>query len=210
MDAFRNIIHKCGFKDLGFSGFEFTWCNQQEGNDRIYLRLDRALATPGWIKHFSNVRVQHLEETTSDHCPLVLVDSNSFQKCGKHRFFFKAMWTRRANCKELIEEVWNANSNLHDPSRFSAGLKVCADSLAKWGNSVFRQIPKKIQEKKERLGELLRDDTALQNGAEINKLRKEINLLLDDEEVWWQQRLRVQWLGEGDRNTKYFHHRAFE
>ena len=45
---------------------------------------------------------------------------------------------------------------------------------------------------------------------EINKLRKEVNELLDDEEVWWQQRSRTQWLGEGDRNTKYFHHRASE
>jgi len=51
---------------------------------------------------------------------------------------------------------------------------------------VFRQIPKKIQEQKARLGELLKNDTALQNGAEINKLRKEINLLLDDKELWWQ------------------------
>ena len=49
-----------------------------------------------------------------------------------------------------------------------------------------------------------------QNGAEINRLRKEINILLDDEELWWQQRSTVQWLGEGDRNTKYFHYRASE
>ena len=55
---------------------------------------------------------------------------------------------------------------------------------------------------------MLKNDTALQNGAEINNLRKEINHLLDDEEVWWQQRSRVQWLGEGNRNTKYFHYRA--
>ena len=36
------------------------------------------------------------------------------------------------------------------------------------------------------LGELLKNEIARQNGAEINKLRKEINLLLDDKELWWQ------------------------
>ena len=34
-----------------------------------------------------------------------------------------------------------------------------------------------------RLCVLLRNDTTFQNGAEINELRKEINLMLDDEEV---------------------------
>ena len=186
MEAFRNTIHKCGFKDLGFSGFEFTWCNQQEGSDRVYLRLDRALATPEWIEHFTNVRVQHLEDTTSDHCPLLLADSHALHKRGKRRFLFEAIWIRRADCKELVEEIWNANNNLHDPSGFSARLKMCTDNLAKWGKAVIGQIPKKIQEKKEKLGELLKNDTALQHGVEIYKLRKEINLLLGDKEVWWQ------------------------
>ena len=77
-------------------------------------------------------------------------------------------------------------TNLHDLSGFSIGLKKCVDNLAKWGKSVFRQIPKKIQEKKAMLDELLKNETARQNGAEINKLRKEINLLLDDKELWWQ------------------------
>ena len=138
------------------------------------------------MEHFPNVRVQHLEDTTSNHCPLLLADSNAFQKRGKRRFLFEAIWTRRADCKELVEEVWNANTNLHDPSGFNAGLKKCAANLAMWGKFVFRQIPKKIQEKKAWLGELLKNDIALQNGAEINKLRIEINLLLDDEELWWQ------------------------
>ncbi|XP_030945823.1 uncharacterized protein LOC115970311 [Quercus lobata] len=131
MEAFRNIIHRCGFKDLGFSGFEFTWCNQQEGSDRVYLRLDRAFATPDWIEHFTNVRVQHLEDTTSDHCPLLLADSHALNKRGKRGFLFEAIWTRQADCRGLVEEVWNANNNLHDPSSFSVGLKMCADNLAK-------------------------------------------------------------------------------
>ena len=73
---------------------------------------------------------------------------------------------------------------------------------------VFRHIPKKIEEKKKNLHKLTVQDKEGQTGAEINRLKNEINELLDGEEVWWQQRSRVRWLGEGDRNTKYFHNCA--
>ena len=46
--------------------------------------------------------------------------------------------------------------------------------------------------------------------GEINKVRKEINDLLDNEEIMWQQRAKVQWLGLGDKNSKYFHFKASE
>ena len=54
---------------------------------------------------------------------------------------------------------------------------------------------------------MLRDHDG-SNSCEINKLRKEINDLLDCEEIMWQQRSKVQWMGLGDRNTKYFHTKA--
>ena len=54
---------------------------------------------------------------------------------------------------------------------------------------------------------MLRDHDGC-NGYEINKLRKELNDLLDCEEIMWQQRSKVNWISLGDRNTKYFHTKA--
>ena len=45
---------------------------------------------------------------------------------------------------------------------------------------------------------------------EISCLRRDINDLLDDEEIYWSQRAKALWLKEGDKNTKFFHAQASE
>ena len=75
MDGFREVVNTCGFKNLGYCSPDFTWCNMQEGNNRIYLRLDRALATNDWISYFNGTKVLHLVDSTSDHCALLIVNS---------------------------------------------------------------------------------------------------------------------------------------
>ena len=47
--------------------------------NRVYLRLDRALATNDWINMFNGTRVLHLVDSTSDHCTLLIVDSITVQ-----------------------------------------------------------------------------------------------------------------------------------
>ena len=29
MENFRSAIHQCGFRDLGYCGHDYTWCNMQ-------------------------------------------------------------------------------------------------------------------------------------------------------------------------------------
>ena len=74
MEKFRNVVNYCGFKDLGYVRPDFTWCNMQEGVGRMYLRLGRVFATSDWVDKFGEVRVQHLVNSTSNHCALYLSD----------------------------------------------------------------------------------------------------------------------------------------
>ena len=46
--------------------------------------------------------------------------------------------------------------------------------------------------------------------SEIRILRRELNELLDEEELYWGQRAKAHWLKEGDRNKKIFHAHASE
>ena len=68
------MVNLCGFKDLGYSGTDFTWCNMQVGDSRVYLRLDRALVTSDCVDKFGEVRVNHLVESTLDHCALFITN----------------------------------------------------------------------------------------------------------------------------------------
>jgi len=46
------------------------------------------------------------------------------------------------------------------------------------------------------------------NPTLIYKFREEIQVHKSKEETMWKQRSCVDWLSEGDQNTRYFHCRA--
>ena len=54
----------------------------------------------------------------------------------------------------------------------------------------------------------MRGNSKLDDGKEIRRLESHINSMLVDEEIYWKQRSRADWLREGDKNTKYFHAKA--
>ena len=43
---------------------------------------------------------------------------------------------------------------------------------------------------------------------ELRSVERQIHHLLLDEGIYWKQRSRADWLTEGDKNIKFFHHKA--
>ena len=52
MQSFRDALDFCRLKDLGFSGFPFTWCNRRSGDHNVWVWLDRGVANVNWILRF--------------------------------------------------------------------------------------------------------------------------------------------------------------
>lgn len=111
-------------------------------------------------------------------------------------------------CGETIEVVWQ--NACTDPVKDKVLKKIdtCGKKLTKWSKTCFRNVKRELEKKRKQLAQAER--LALNGGSVylLKKLEKEINKLLDREAQMWGQPAKVQWLKDGNRNTKLFHSKA--
>ncbi len=94
--------------------------------------------------------------------------------------------------------------------RFAAKLRHCRKRMKEWNGTYFhsnsnaakKSLSDEIQ--KIDLQEEAHGLSCAQQGLRAN-LKKQLAVLLRDEEVWWKLRAKQHWLKEGDGNTKFFH-----
>lgn len=98
----------------------------QKGENRIQLRLYRALANIVWIEKFEGVRVYHLINSTSDHCGLLLTNSPPQRVSNVKHFHFEALWTKNEECRDIIESSWGMGVDLSMPEGIMENIKHCA------------------------------------------------------------------------------------
>jgi hypothetical protein len=92
-EEFADFVHFNALVDLGFVGNRFSWSNRREGRLNIRERLDRGLANQNRVHLFPNSLINHIPATQSDHCPVLISTTGSYQNIPKP-FCFEAFWTR--------------------------------------------------------------------------------------------------------------------
>ena len=109
IDAFREALEICQLEDLGYKGYPFTWTNKRLGDANTKLRLDKAMATKGWIDNFPVSNVVHLLPHASDHIP-ISIHVQKFRKKNRRvdqGFKFEEGWLLWDDCEAQIQQAWN-------------------------------------------------------------------------------------------------------
>ncbi|KAL9426467.1 hypothetical protein AB3S75_033282 [Citrus x aurantiifolia] len=121
------------------------------------------------------------------------------------------MWSPYDACKEIVEEEWSTQGRWNIENPVSVFQKVAKKSMARlilWSKEEFRGRQKKLENLTKQLRSLKLDRVQYVNGNKIKEVERQIQNLLADEEIFWKQRSRADWLKGGDKNTKFFHHKA--
>ncbi|XP_070020656.1 uncharacterized protein [Nicotiana sylvestris] len=204
---FKECVTKYTLQDMKSSGAFYTWNNKQGGADRVYSRIDRVLINNDWILAMPDSEVFYRNEGTFDHCPAIIRCVEDQKK--QHIFRYFNMWSIAPNYKERVKQGWKTNKRRTKMYELVGKLKNLKGKLQQLNKKKFSQIEKKDDQAYEKL---MQCQQKLQQAPLNPELQKEETRLIrktkrlkEAKHQFLRQKSKVQWLEQGDLNTKYFH-----
>lgn len=202
MRDFRRALEDCNLNDLIFVGRWFTWERGRFASTIIRERLDRGVSPLSWVNLFPGYRLEHLSHSFSDHCPLLLDtlgmawnNQNGFAKA----FRFETKWCLDSSFEGLVRKWWEKESG-----GVLNKLEKMGHQMLKWSKATSSKERRNRRVLEDRLSSLYDQDPSDEILAEILEVQVGLNQEVDKEELFWEQRARVNWLRNGDRNTSFF------
>ncbi|CAL1382259.1 unnamed protein product [Linum trigynum] len=198
VEPFKRFIFYNGLMDMGYKGPQFTWNNKRRGDRNIKGRLDRGFCSPSWREFFEEAVIFHESDIGSDHQAL----RHEFHSPGpwnRTPFRFDERWASKEECDHIVMSAW-ASEGSHEQR-----VRRCQNDLKEWAKGMIQaqfHREEEIKRRLESLSHVFRSDEVL---GEERILIEELDFLWRDQERMWKQRSTIQWLAEGDRNTKFFY-----
>lgn len=203
---FNNFIMRAGLSDAGFTGHDYTWCNNRAGDDMVWERLDRFLINGTFIGSISSPQVTHLPRATSDHCPLLFEAGQNTP--FKSRFHFNRMWITHPSFRTTVETLWIGDLHDNPLINFALKLKRLRARLKDWNWEVFgdqRREENQLFNEVHHIEGLLQTNPIAQFERDLKFKKAKLENVLHINKCMARDKARISWLKDGNRNTAFFH-----
>ncbi|KMT18348.1 hypothetical protein BVRB_2g025050 [Beta vulgaris subsp. vulgaris] len=207
MAGFRDLLAVCGLGNLRTVGQWYTWERGNSPETRIRERLDRFLVTHEWKLQFPEAHIEHLVRYNSDHAAICLRGTNANRvQVGRRRknFKFETCWLLEEGCEGVVKKAWEEAKG----DAIHVKMEHVARELLVWSKGRYGNLPKQIVKVEKALHEEQGLPTSTVTCDKCAKLEQQLDDLHVKQEAYWYLRSRVSEVKDGDRNTKYFHHKA--
>jgi hypothetical protein len=206
MENFKNTLDFCGLYELQCTGSVFTWDNGQTDGNFTKEKLDRGVANLEWLELFPRVESFVDVATFSDHFSLSIYPNGC--RWGRRRrggFRYEANWGKNLECREVVKQIWRVKSNEQGTwSSIKKKLQKSRMGLLKWKRVNGRKVGQEIKQVADFL-QTEQNSSEITDGGVLKELRVKLAKLQEEEDLYWRQRAKVEWMRFGDQNTKFFH-----
>ncbi|KAL7204695.1 hypothetical protein ACSBR2_017740 [Camellia fascicularis] len=206
-DIFNSMILDSELEDLCYKGCQFTWSNKCGGGNFITSKIDRVLVNERWLTVNPNSYALFLPPGVSDHSP-VIVHLGSEEAKFKKRFKFFDFWADHVEFLPRVHGVWRKYIRGSPMFRVCQKLKTLKPILKDLNKKEYSEISTRVGVAKDHLLnsqiKLDKDPMNLTLQEEERAAYVKYVDLSKAEESLAHQKSRVQWLGLGDRNSKFF------
>lgn len=118
--------------DMGFIGPPFTWRKFFSDGHTIWERLDRSFANSDWLLCFRGSTTHHLNSSTSNHSPLLILPDGLESTIPSKLFRFKEIWLVEKGCIDIVQFEWSKHKGSNPASGIVSKIEKCGKALQQW------------------------------------------------------------------------------